>query len=452
MRAIHFTSLFVGLAAVLPAQWVQQTPTLSPPPRRSGAATFDPVSNRVYIYGGMTASPSQSTDEMWAYNGQWTQLTPTGATPRWGHQMVTNTTTNRLITFGGRSPLITSLANDTLEWSGSSWQTIATANAPSPRFLYGMVYDSARDVVVLFGGRDGFAPNNETWEFDGTDWTQVVTTDAPAPREEMGMVYDKSLDRVVLFGGCDESTQTIYGDTWWYNGFSWLDVSPANSPSPRFRGSMVYDSNRSRTIYYGGFDGSSILSESLEYTGGDWVTTGTTGPANATEAFAAYTPVTQKMVTYGGFGGSFSSDTWQYTGNANGVFSLFGAPCDTAAGTPVLTATVPNIGTTLSIQASNLGANAGVIWVEGLSANEYNGLPLPFDLGLISLPGCGLLASPEEVTLSLATAGAAGTSIVLPFNLSLIGTSIYVQGLVFDLAPFLIFQGATQGGRALIGQ
>jgi hypothetical protein len=452
MRSIQLVSLFAGLAAALPAQWAQQSPVQSPPARRSGATVFDAASNRIYIYGGMTSSPGQSTEEMWAFNGQWTQLNPTGATPRWGHQMVRRDTNNGLITFGGRSPTITSLANDTLEWSGSSWQTIATTNAPSPRFLYGMAYDSARDRVVLFGGRDGFAPNNETWEFDGTDWTQIVTPDAPAPREEMGMVYDAGLSRVVLYGGCDESTQTIYGDTWWYNGSNWVDVSPPNSPTPRFRGGMVFDSTRGRVVYYGGFDGTSLLAETLEYSGGDWTTTATTGPSNATEVYAAYNPVTQKTVVYGGFGGSFSNQTWQYTGDTNGVFSLYGAPCDTAAGTPGLTGTTPNIGTTVTVQATNLGTSAGVIWVVGLSDQEYNGLALPFDLGLLSLPGCGLLASPENLTLQLAQAGVAGTSTAIPSLLSLIGTSIYFQALIFDLTPALAYQGATQGGRALIGQ
>ena len=38
-----------------------------------------------------------------------------------------------------------------------------------------MAYDSARDVVVLFGGEtnDDFA--GDTWEWDGVNWTQVGT-------------------------------------------------------------------------------------------------------------------------------------------------------------------------------------------------------------------------------------------------------------------------------------
>ncbi|MFN3239955.1 MAG: hypothetical protein ACE37K_00410 [Planctomycetota bacterium] len=453
MRSIKLLPL-LALVTALPAQWAQQSPPNSPSPRRSGAAAFDPNTNRVLIYGGLTATPSQSTNEMWSFNGQWTQLAPVGATARWGHQMVTDTTNNRLITFGGRSPTISSLANDTRAWTGNSWTVIPTANAPSARFLYGMAYDSNRNVVVLFGGRSGFAPNNQTWEFDGTNWTQVVTANTPAAREEMGMVFDASLNRVVMFGGCDESTQTIFGDTWWFDGVDWVDVSPASSPAPRFRGSMVYDSNRSRTVYYGGFDGTSILEQTLEYSGGEWSTVPPAGnnPTNATEALGAYDPLREKFVLFGGFGGGFSNETWEFTGNTDGVFSLYGAACDLANGTPGLTGTTPNIGTTLNLDANNLGTSIGAVWVLGLSDQVFNGLPLPFDLALIGLPGCGLLASADLIDVSLATGGVASYSVPLPAQVSLVGQSVYCQGLAFTIGPGAVFLGATRGGRALIGQ
>ncbi|MCK5943684.1 MAG: hypothetical protein KAI24_17000 [Planctomycetes bacterium] len=453
MRSILLLPI-LATAASLPAQWAQQSPPVSPSPRRAGAAAFDPISNRVYIYGGLTASPSQSINEMWAYNGQWTSLNPVGASPRWGHQMVADTANNRLITFGGRSPTINSLANDTLQWTGSSWTPIATVNKPSPRFLYGMAYDSARNRVVLFGGRAGFAPNNQTWEFDGTNWTQITTSNAPAAREEMGMVYDASLNRVVLFGGCDESTQTIFGDTWWYDGNDWTNVSPLNSPTPRFRGSMVYDSTRSRVVYYGGYDGTTILEQTLEYTGGEWLVIPPAGsnPTNATEAYGAYNPVQQKFVLFGGFGGSFSNATWQYTGNTDGVFSLYGVACDIASGTPGLTGSTPNIGTTLTVNATNLGTALGVIWAIGLSDQVFNGLPLPLDLGIVGLAGCNLVASPDFLDIALATSGSASYSLPIPNQTALVGQSVYCQALPIDLVPGLQFLGATRGGRALIGQ
>ena len=49
-----------------------------------------------------------------------------------------------------------------------------------------MVYDSAREKIVLFGGSDApYGGNrlNDTWELDGNEWIEVDEYDtAPYPR------------------------------------------------------------------------------------------------------------------------------------------------------------------------------------------------------------------------------------------------------------------------------
>jgi len=405
------------------------------------------------IYGGLITSPAQSISEMWSYDGQWTQIA-SNANARWGHQMVADTANNRLVTFGGRSPTISSLASDTRVFDGMAmWQQIQTTNAPSARFLYGMAYDSNRDRVILFGGRDGFAPNNETWEFDGTDWLQIQTSNAPAPREEMGMVYDASLNRVVLFGGCDESTQSVYGDTWWFDGVDWANVTPSNSPSPRFRGSMVYDSDRSRSVYFGGFDGTAALTDVLEYSGGEWSVVASAGatPSNTTEAYAAYDSARQVVTQFGGFGPTFSNATWEFTGNTDGVFSLYGQACDLVSGTPNLSGTTPNIGSDLILTVDNLTGASDAVWLLGFNDQAYSGVPLPLDLGFIGLSGCNLLTSADVIDFSAIVGDTTSYTVPLPSQATLVGQSLFVQMLPIQL-PLLTFLGSTRGGRALIGQ
>ena len=74
------------------------------------------------------------------------------------------------------------------------------ADAPPSRRSHGMAYDSARGVVVMFGGNSaGFL--DDTWEYDGTTWTEVLPAAKPPPREVMGMTYDPTSARVVMFGG-----------------------------------------------------------------------------------------------------------------------------------------------------------------------------------------------------------------------------------------------------------
>ena len=93
---------------------------------------YHPGTNRLVMYGGLSSTPSQALSDTWAFTTSWTQLSPAGgAPPRWGHQMVTNTTTGNLVTFGGRSPTISGLANDTYEWNGTAWIAVPTPNAPA---------------------------------------------------------------------------------------------------------------------------------------------------------------------------------------------------------------------------------------------------------------------------------------------------------------------------------
>jgi hypothetical protein len=416
---------------------------------------FEPGTNRLVMYGGLASTPSQALSDTWTFTTSWTQLSPVGgAPPRWGHQMVTNTTNNRLITFGGRSPTITGLSNDTYEWFQNSWHATPTPNAPSPRFLYGMAYDSARDVVVLFGGRDVFGANNQTWEYNGITWQQKVTVNSPPAREEMGMVYDAGAGRTIVFGGCNEGTATIFGDTWSYDGNDWVQLAPNTPPTARFRGIMEYDSQRGRSVYFGGFDGTQQLTETYEFAGGQWnmVPTGNTIPTSTTEMTAGYDPVRRKLTMFAGFGTTFNNDTWQYTGPTSGLFTLYGFGCDTAAGAIGLTATTPNINSTLNLEFNNLGTAQSVIVVLGLSDQIWNGLPLPFDLTTLGLPGCGLLAAANFLDASLATAGVATYSVPIPNQANLVSQSLYTQGIAVDLLPSLVFVGTSRGGRALIGQ
>lgn len=416
---------------------------------------YHPGTNRLVMYGGLSSTPSQALSDTWAFTTSWTQLSPAGgAPPRWGHQMVTNTTTGNLVTFGGRSPTISGLANDTYEWNGTAWIAVPTPNAPAARFLYGMAYDAARGVVVMFGGRTSLGTSNETWEYDGITWQQIATVNAPAAREEMGMVYDVSLQRTILFGGCNEGTGTIYGDTWRYDGNNWVEVAATGSPSPRFRGVMEYDSQRSRSVYFGGYDGSLQRNETYEYSNGAWnlVTNGATPPTSTTEQTAGYDPVRRKLTMFGGFGTTFNNENWQFTGNTSGLFTLYGVGCDLTSGAVALMGSTPNINTTLNLTFSNLGTAQSVLVALGFSDQSWSGLPLPFDLGLIGLAGCNLLAAADIVDIRLAAAGTATYSVALPNQLSLVNQSLYVQGIVTDLSPTLQFLGTSRGGRATIGQ
>jgi hypothetical protein len=476
MRRTLTLTVHAALAAALTAQtW--QTPNLTATPpsqRRSGAMAYDAINSRLVLFGGLTQTPSTILDQTWTFNGQWTLLSNAvvGNPPgRWGHTLVQNTTNNTLLMFGGRSPTISALANDTYRWSGSAWTLVPTPAAPQARFLHGMAYDRARGVFVLFGGRRAQLSqqltDNDTWEFDGTTWTERVLPQSPPPREEMGMVYDASTNRVVLFGGYDRDSMTLYGDTWTYDGTTWTQVTTANSPSPRYRGAMVYDTRRVRPIWYGGFDGTTISTETWQFTGDDWSLLNVVGPANATEMYYGFDPVRTVnfgaqasrpglMVVFGGFDGSFTNATSQLGFlTTPGLFSLYGSGCQSVNGEPTLAATnAPTINTALTLEVGNMPLDCELaLMALGVSNTTWQGLPLPLDLTPIGLSGCNLIAAAEFIDLTPSVNGVASYSVNIPNNAGLVGSSLFVQSILLDLLPGGGFEfiGATRGGRAVVG-
>src|SRR5437773_313852 len=98
-------------------------------------------------------------------------------------------------------------------------------SAPKPlaRDYVALAYDVARERVVLFGGYDGSEPPlADTWEWDGSTWKQRNPAQSPPGRIDHALAYDEARKRVVLFGGNGSvSVADTLGDTWEWDGIRW---------------------------------------------------------------------------------------------------------------------------------------------------------------------------------------------------------------------------------------
>ena len=106
---------------------------------------------------------------------------------------------------------------------------------PGPRAASAMSYDLTRSRVVLFGGDshadlENGTPLGDTWEWDGFFWTQMDDV-GPAPRSSSSMVYDSARNVSILFGGRG-GIGLLLGDTWQWDGTDWTQLSESG-PSPR---------------------------------------------------------------------------------------------------------------------------------------------------------------------------------------------------------------------------
>ena len=132
--------------------------------------------------------------------------------------------------FGGH-PLL----SDTWEWDGTNWHDVGPAaplGSPGQRTHHALVYDAARQRVVLFGGYDGTTQRTDTWTWDGATWTDVTPLVSPSLGSGTRlMAYDARRERVVLMAG---------PDLWEWDGSSWSQQTPIG-PAPQRGAVLFYD-------------------------------------------------------------------------------------------------------------------------------------------------------------------------------------------------------------------
>lgn len=197
----------------------------------------------------------------------------------------------------------------------TNWSSVGEGGPP-PRQNHGMVYDSQRGVVVLFGGyRGGFGFYDDTWEWDGLNWTQI---DAPGPeaRGNQVMAFDSVHNKTVLYGGAGNGGAYL-GDTWEYDGpaHTWTQVFPATNPTPRYNAAMAFDAAHGVAVMFGGYSGVRE-GDTWTWNGSDWTQVATTGCTPRNGHAMAYDEARGVTVLFGGFAGARLGDTWEWDGTA----------------------------------------------------------------------------------------------------------------------------------------
>ena len=196
-----------------------------------------------------------------------------GPSARYAHSMAYDSARQVVVLFGGDGDETSpgGALGDTWEWDGASWEQQSPPSSPSPRYAGAMVYDNVRGVCVFFGGTQ--TPTSilaETWEFDGVNWTQANPVVSPSPRRHHNMAFDSLRQRVVLFGGWSGSGNL--GDTWEWDGVTWVQRTTPSAPSPRCYAGMCYDASRAELLLFGGGSGQngSAYGDTWVFNGSAW--------------------------------------------------------------------------------------------------------------------------------------------------------------------------------------
>ncbi len=284
---------------------------------------------------------------------EWAEMSGTfSPPPREGHRMVYDNTSNVFVMFGGRNG--SQIFGDTWLYfdANDTWVQVYPPGSPTPRYGHAMVYDFFNDVVILFGGHDGtdVLADTYTYSVSGNVWMNMNPGNAPPKRQKHDMAYDADSHNVILFGGNDEINQL--NDTWTYEVSlnDWIEMSPSNSPSPRYSHSMAYDVAEGSTVLFGGSSGTDMYNDTwvYDFVLDNWsVALSPERPTARRDQSIAYDPHSGPLL----FGGWENSDT-----GASEQWDVLG--CSLISGSMFTTLT--KYGDYLYIGSADLGGSAWI--------------------------------------------------------------------------------------------
>ena len=306
----------VSASAIWPrGGWARLHPDHTPGRRGNAAVAYDPVREKVILFGGISdwlGSSFQHENDTWEWDGQdWTKIKTNTVPPaRAGHMMAYDEKRSVVVMFGGEEQTGTYMLNDTWEWNGKDWKQIFPDNYPLGRRGAQMFYDHDSGKIVLLGGFYYAPPDkvfthlNDAWEWDGKIWQYLTTLPKsllinnpnvaydsqrqktmlfdykqimtwagmqwntidvdtiPPNRFGSWLAADPATGKMLLFGGVDNNVQL--NDTWVWDGNKWKELHPDLTPSPRTDYVMFFDSSRNSFIVYGGMS-SYALDDMWEY-------------------------------------------------------------------------------------------------------------------------------------------------------------------------------------------
>ena len=148
-------------------------------------------------------------------------------------------------------------------------------------------------------------------------WVQQSPANSPSPRAFGTMMYDALHQQIVMFGGANlDSGGTFFSDTWGWNGTNWTQFNPATNPAARATAGMVWDELHQQIMMFGGYSAAfSGSSETWVWDGSNWTLKAPpNSPSQRRFPSMAYDSAHQQTVLFGGISSSCLADTWVWDG------------------------------------------------------------------------------------------------------------------------------------------
>jgi Galactose oxidase, central domain len=293
--------------------WIRRFTAHSPGERSGHALLYDSNRSRIVLFGGRHNNPSTNVqallNDTWIFqNGDWSQLaTPSTPTARTVPAAAFDPLRDRVVLFGGNvfdtdgKTIIT--IHDTWEFDGTTW-TQRTSDGPKIGKPI-LVYDDATHQLILLGLDETSTTKQTTLMYiydaaSGT-WNQSKPDGLPPCVNEAHVAFDGETNSVILVGGvCSDSNTTE--DTFSWDGDKWTKLTVKTLIDRAFGGGIAYDAARKTLLQYGGtiaFAGSRV--GTFGFHDGDWaVIPDTFSPVPRALPVAFTFPQNNALYVYGG--------------------------------------------------------------------------------------------------------------------------------------------------------
>jgi Kelch motif protein/galactose oxidase-like protein len=287
-----------------------------PPMNVHATLIYDPVDDRAVLLGGWGSTGSRwgPMNDVWvlpAATGQWSQVFSLIYLRSDHAPAIYDAARRRIVVYNGEDAMMI----PSLEMSGADLRFSWLLPRPWPRYGQAAIYDPKRERMVMTLGWTQDGPAEDTWELPlgGKpiwSWLPVggaIDGDTPVA------IHDPIRDRMMVIGG------SVYG-TWElpFADPTWNRILPGSvTPAPRGGHSAIHDARRDRVIVFGGLGAQTTnMTDAFSFPL-DGPPVWSPLPPGPPRAFhnAIYDPVGDRMLVLGGV-----SNRW--FGLSNEVWSL----------------------------------------------------------------------------------------------------------------------------------
>ncbi|HMQ98369.1 MAG TPA: kelch repeat-containing protein [Ignavibacteria bacterium] len=324
---IHIVLFYLVLTgSIMYSQWSKINTSGSVPHLKNATAIYDPVGNRMIVFGGRNAA-GEPVGVIWSLNllnNSWVQIIPNGGPnppARFTHNAYYHQNANAMIIWSGQG-VSSALYNDVWRFSfaSNSWSLVwpdgNASGVPVKRYGTASVFEPVSGKITTFAGFTANGRFDDTWSFDVNSliWQERTNSVHPPKRCLHSAVYASDLGKFVIYGGQDTGP---LDDIWQctLSNYQWENITPQIKPPARFWNTMIYYTG-GNILIFGGL-GTSARNDMWKYrmSAGVWeyINPGATVPAARWGHTGIYIQSEDRMIIFGGEGDSLYKDTWQYS-------------------------------------------------------------------------------------------------------------------------------------------